>query len=84
VSCSSVVLLGALVVGTSRIATLPSRLAHLLAESLPLRILPLPVELQPQRIEMYWHRARDDDPANRWFRDTLIATSRELGMLGAR
>lgn len=81
IGCSSVALLGSLVVGTDRVATVPSRLARLLAASLPLRVLQLPIELQPQRIEMYWHRTRNQDPGIRWFRETLLATSRELGML---
>jgi LysR family nod box-dependent transcriptional activator len=84
VSCASMALLGSLLVGTDRIATVPSRLACLLARSLPLRILPMPITLQPQRIEVYWHRTRDLDPASQWFRELLLAKSRELGMLQER
>lgn len=81
VSCSSMALLGSLLVGTDRIATVPSRVARLLAHSLPLRILQMPLELQPQRIEVYWHRTRDADPASQWFREALLGTARDLGML---
>jgi LysR family transcriptional regulator, nod-box dependent transcriptional activator len=80
-SCSSVALLGALVVGTDRMATVPSRLARVLSASHPLRILPVPIDLQPQHIDAYWHRGRDQDPASQWFREALITTARELRML---
>ena len=83
VSCSSVALLGSLLVGTQRVATLPAKLAQILAASLPLRIVAAPtqLQLQPQRIEMYWHRAREQDPASRWFRGQLLALSASLGLL---
>jgi LysR family transcriptional regulator, nod-box dependent transcriptional activator len=83
VSCSSVSLLGSLLVGSDRVATVPSRLGTLLARAWPLRVLPVPLELAEQEIDMYWHRGRDQDPASRWFRDAILATSREMGMLEA-
>lgn len=83
VSCPSVALLGSLVAGTHRIATLPARQARLQAQSLPLKVLPPPLALRSQRIDMYWHRAREQDAASDWFRRELLATSRALGLLPA-
>jgi DNA-binding transcriptional LysR family regulator len=72
VTVSSFNLLASLVVGTRRIATVPSRLAQRMAQSLPLRCLPLPVEA-PRLTEMVqWHRHRADDPALAWLRGQLL------------
>jgi LysR family nod box-dependent transcriptional activator len=74
-----------LVIGTSRIATIPERLARRYAQHLPLRILPTPVEL-PRLVEMtQWHSVRNADPAVTWFRG-LLKQSAELSshrILGA-
>jgi LysR family nod box-dependent transcriptional activator len=60
-----------LVIGTERVATMHSRLARLYARSLPLRILPPPVELPAMREYMSWHRSLDRDPMLRWLREKL-------------
>lgn len=62
-----------LVIGTERIATMHSRLARLYARSLPLRILPPPVELPAMREYMGWHRSLDRDPMLRWLREKLLS-----------
>ncbi|MFA7822959.1 LysR family transcriptional regulator [Aeromonas dhakensis] len=61
-----------LVIGTERVATMHSRLARLYARSLPLRILPPPVELPAMREYMGWHRSLDRDPMLRWLRERLV------------
>jgi LysR family transcriptional regulator, nod-box dependent transcriptional activator len=81
VSCTTPALLGPLVVGTQRIATLPSRLARQQAEVLPLKLFAPPLELPPLRIVMQWHRTRDADGATNWFRDRVVETSRSIGYL---
>jgi len=65
------------VVGTDRIATVPSRLATEMARNLPLRILQPPLEL-PRLIEtLQWPSHRDVDPAHRWIREQIrIAAAR--------
>lgn len=66
-------LLGALVVGTERLATVQSRLARRLAQTLPLRCLPLPLASPPRLTELLqWPRHRQDDPAGRWVREQLL------------
>jgi DNA-binding transcriptional LysR family regulator len=60
-----------LVVGTDRITTIPMRLALRSAESMPLKMVPLPIEI-PRLVEtLHWHRAHDQDPAHTWFRSIL-------------
>jgi LysR family nod box-dependent transcriptional activator len=57
-----------LVVGTERIATLATRLARKYAKSLPIKLLPVPVDIPPMIEVLQWHRAHDQDPAHAWLR----------------
>ena len=64
--------------GTDRIATLPARLAHRLAASHALRLLPLPMEV-PLLVEvLQWGAHRDLDPAHRWVRERIRDAARAL------
>jgi LysR family transcriptional regulator, nod-box dependent transcriptional activator len=63
-----------LVVGTDRITTITTRLAMRLANILPLKLVPLPIEI-PRLVELlHWHRVHDQDPAHIWFRSVLKDT----------
>jgi len=62
-----------LVVGTDRIATVPTRLACKYAKFLPLKLLTLPVDISPIHEKLQWHRAHSQDPANTWLRTQLKA-----------
>lgn len=75
--------LAQLVIGTERVATMHSRLARLYARSLPLRILPPPVELPVMKEFMSWHRSLDRDPLLRWLREKLIAMSLANNIMAA-
>jgi DNA-binding transcriptional LysR family regulator len=57
-----------LVVGTERIATVATRLALKYAGLLPIKLLPLPIEMPPMAEMLQWHRAHDHDPAHIWLR----------------
>jgi DNA-binding transcriptional LysR family regulator len=57
-----------LVIGTSRIATIHTRLAEIYARYLPLRVLPVPFDLPPLVEVMQWHGSNSDDPAHTWMR----------------
>ncbi|WP_353946359.1 LysR family transcriptional regulator [Streptomyces sp. HUAS MG91] len=63
--------------GTSLIATLPRRFAVEHATDPALRVLPAPHEIGPLRYHMAWHPRLDDDPAQRWLRDTVRAVVTE-------
>ena len=78
VTCPTPTLLGPLVVGTQRVATLPSRLARQQAEALPLRLFEPPFPLPPLRIVMQWNRAREHDGATIWLRDLVLRTARSV------
>jgi LysR family transcriptional regulator, nod-box dependent transcriptional activator len=60
-----------LVVGTDRVATITTRLAVKCAESLPLRLLPLPIAMPPMVEMLQWHKVHEYDPAHDWFRILL-------------
>jgi len=66
-------LAGAMFVADSdMILTLPSRLAHRLAEWLPLAILNLPLEVASLSPAMIWHERFHGDPAHVWVRQQLV------------
>ena len=68
-----------LVVGTQRIATVQTRLAVLMAKSLPIRVLPCPVTI-PEIVEtIQWHKYQERDPAVRWFLELLKSVASRLG-----
>lgn len=79
ISCTTPALLGPLVVGTQRIATLPARLARQQAQVLPLKLFEPPIKLPQLEIHMQWHSMRDLDAGTIWFRELVISTARELG-----
>jgi LysR family nod box-dependent transcriptional activator len=78
VTCASPALLGPLVVGTQRVATLPLRLAEAQARSLPLRILEPPGPLPSLRIFLQWSGNRQSDGALTWFRHFVIQVARDI------
>ncbi|MYN16622.1 LysR family transcriptional regulator [Rugamonas sp. FT107W] len=66
-------LAGAMLVADSdMILTLPSRLAHRLAERLPLTLLDLPLDVAPLSPAMIWHERFHGDPAHAWARQQLV------------
>ncbi len=60
---------------TDMIATLSERVVRFFATSLPLRILPLPVQLAGYGVTQVWHERLHYDAAHRWLRGLM----RELG-----
>jgi LysR family transcriptional regulator, nod-box dependent transcriptional activator len=64
-----------LLVGTNRISIMHRRLALAYAKSLPLKVLPSPVDM-PRLIEMIqWHKYRDRDPGRIWLYEVLKAAA---------
>jgi LysR family nod box-dependent transcriptional activator len=60
-----------LVIGTERIATVLTKLATKYAGLLPIKLLPVPIEIPPMIEVLQWHRAHDQDPAHMWLRSQL-------------
>jgi DNA-binding transcriptional LysR family regulator len=63
------------VIGTSYLATIQTRLASLLAERLPLRVLDLPVSRDPFVERLQWHRNKDNDPGTVWLRNLMVSVA---------
>jgi LysR family transcriptional regulator, nod-box dependent transcriptional activator len=59
------------VIGTSRIATLHTRLARYYAQWLPIRLLKPPLDIPPVVEVMQWHSFRKDDRGLDWIRRAL-------------
>ena len=68
-----------LVLGTNRIATLHRRLAERFAEFLPLRILPVPVDIPPLVEVIQWHQYRSTDEGLMWIKQQLKHGMSRLG-----
>lgn len=60
-----------MVVGTDRIATVPTRLAQVQRGCLPIKLFCPPIPVPPQRETLQWHKHKGGDPAMLWFRDLL-------------
>jgi len=64
---------------TDRLATVHARLAEMYCRFLPLRIIPVPVEI-PRIVEaVQWHRYNDKHPASLWLREFIVEVGRSLG-----
>jgi DNA-binding transcriptional LysR family regulator len=60
-----------LVIGTERIATVATKLARKYARLLPIKLLPVPIDIPPMIEVLQWHRAHNQDPAHTWLRAQL-------------
>jgi LysR family transcriptional regulator, nod-box dependent transcriptional activator len=67
-----------LIVRTNRIATIQTRLAHVIAQHYPVRILPCPVATPTFNETVQWHRYQERDPALSWFRNVLKEVAQSL------
>ena len=66
-----------LVVGTERIATVPTRLAKHAAATLPIRLMQLPMRPPSLTEVLQWSRHRQGDPVHAWLRAKLLAGAGE-------
>jgi len=64
--------IGPIVAETDLVSPVPSNLAQLLADHLPLHLLEPPISLPAFDLRMYWHRRFDDDPALGWLRRLMV------------
>ncbi|MEM9302008.1 MAG: LysR family transcriptional regulator [Pseudomonadota bacterium] len=62
------------VLGTSRISTLPSRVAADLAAEGPFRVREVPLKLQPTDYYALWHPRFTAEPRMRWFLERITET----------
>lgn len=66
-----------LLIGMTRIATVPKRMAGDLARMHPLKILTPPVEIPDFMMSQAWHEIHRNDPGHRWLREALIQAAKE-------
>lgn len=59
--------------GSHLLLTMPRAYAHVVARTLALDIQPLPLDLPPLSLYLYWHRHVDQDPANGWLREQIVS-----------
>ena len=78
VQVSSFLLLPHVLVETERIATVPRRIATLLAAVHPLRILEPPLRIPGFTLSLGWHEIHRQHPAHAWLRARIAAEAREL------
>jgi LysR family transcriptional regulator, nod-box dependent transcriptional activator len=63
--------------GTPLVATLPERLASMLAPIVPMKIFALPFEMANTREILLWHKRNEPDPGHAWLRDLFVEVARE-------
>ncbi len=67
-----------LVIANSNLMVImPGRLAKAFSRLVSIKTLRPPVPLRPYDIKVYWHERFHQDPASRWFRQTLVQLFRE-------
>ena len=67
-----------LVAKSDMVLSLPRRLAHRVAMSIPVEVLEIPLEIGRFNPSMIWHERRHDDPAHKWLRSLIVEIGSEL------
>jgi DNA-binding transcriptional LysR family regulator len=57
---------------TDMLLTMPEYDARLCSRQFGNRILPLPFDMPPIDVHLYWHASTDKDPANQWLREEIL------------
>jgi DNA-binding transcriptional LysR family regulator len=60
--------------------TMPTRFAQQFSNKFDIEILPLPFDVPPLPVHMYWHKHADEDLVNVWMRDKLLEVANKLGL----
>ncbi|APD94721.1 LysR family transcriptional regulator [Alteromonas mediterranea] len=60
--------------------TMPTRFAQQFRNKFDIEISPLPFEVPPLPVHMYWHKNADDDLVNIWMREKLLEVANKLGL----
>lgn len=64
------------VAGSDLLLTLPRAQGEWLRARFGIHLLPLPMKLPAVQGHLYWHPAREEEPANRWLREQMLALAR--------
>lgn len=68
------------IINNDMLLTLPENSAKMYRALLPIGIAPMPIDLPPLDVHLYWHSNVDKDPANTWLRNKILL-SNTLGQL---
>ncbi len=60
--------------------TMPARFAQQFSARCNIETLPLPFEVPPLPVHMYWHKNADEDLVNIWMREKLLEVANKLGL----
>jgi len=71
-----------LVASSDMVLTLPEAAAETANAALGNRLLPFPLDVSGPDIHLFWPRGANDDPANRWLREQLLACFGRAGSAG--
>lgn len=66
---------GYVIKNSSLIAVLPERLAMFLEKMIKIKIHEIPLELEPQKVMMVWHKRSDSDAGLVWLRQHVITVA---------
>jgi LysR family nod box-dependent transcriptional activator len=69
-----------LLIGTERIATLPTRLAQRLTLHFPVDVLTCPIRIPKFTEQIHWHKYQERDPALVWLRGLIHEVAQHIGM----
>lgn len=53
------------------LVTMPETYARMIEQQARVRVLPLPTDMPPLNVHLYWHAAYEKEPALQWFRERL-------------
>ncbi|MDG5498320.1 LysR family transcriptional regulator [Marinobacter sp. BGYM27] len=56
---------------TDLLVTMPETYARMIIQQTSLRVLPLPTNMPPLNVHLYWHTPYEKEPALKWFRELL-------------
>jgi DNA-binding transcriptional LysR family regulator len=71
--------IGAILMQSDMIAVTARHIGEEFRRAYAVQLVELPVQPEPLRSHMVWHRRFDDHPAHRWLRETVLFGVRELG-----
>ena len=83
VQASTFLIVPYLLTGTTRIATVPERIAAELVRMRPLKIIKPPIEIPGFTMCQGWHEIHRNDPGHRWLRDVLINAAKAEPRVGS-
>lgn len=64
--------------GTNFVATMPERVARVLAPVVAMKVFPLPFPTPEMHEVLVWHKRNDVDPAHTWLRERVIQLAGQL------